>query len=177
VIGTEERQQLHEKVRKRVVGRIGERSADSLCLYWAHYGLQVLKEAGIEVCLQAGSAYWPRVDNPRETPEHVMTHFGYKWEPDSNLSRLSVRLGHLPEMHIWLGIVETQELVDFSTGTWPQACRDRIGEWETQDPPPYYWGPPGNLPEDVVYEPHAKATILAGHIIDRLEAVLGGVGK
>ena len=35
---------------------------------------------------------------------------------------LSVALGQLPEMHVWVGIIDSQELVDFSTRHLPVGC-------------------------------------------------------
>jgi len=35
---------------------------------------------------------------------------------------MAMLMGNLPEIHIWIGIPETQELVDFSTGQLPKIA-------------------------------------------------------
>ena len=162
-----------EKVFCRVRDIVGKRTkgvTEGLCLYWAHYGLAVLKHQGITACLQAGSAYWLRVPDPSKEPGDAPTHFGYKWTPDSEDSQDSMRLGNLPEMHVWLGITGTQEIVDFSAGTWPDACRARGLEWTAPEPPDFFWGTESACTaHDCYYIPMLEATIAAAHFCERLE--------
>ena len=64
----------------------------------------------------------------------------------------------LPEMHVWLACPDSGELIDFSTGLWPEACREMIGEeWLAERPPEYLWTFGTRLPAGVRYMPDREA--------------------
>src|SRR3989337_2001670 len=105
--------------RKRIIAEIEKRLArlqprPRLCLYYAHHTASVLWKHGKRTVIQAGSLQWPRVK--KEQDAGVMNpHFAYMWSPNDQASQISAFMGNLPEMHVWVGIVESQEIVDFST--------------------------------------------------------------
>lgn len=155
--------------------KMNEEFPDALersCVMWTAIGFWLLKKAGLKPCIQAGTALWPRVNTPFPDDE-PFTHFGYQWDPDSMLSTISVAYGDLPETHVWLGLPNEQQIVDFSTGHWMAACeRILCKSWPGPKPPPYFWGKYKDLPLHVRYEPNESATILVGKAIqDKLGAV------
>ena len=81
---------------------------------------------------------------------------------------MSVALGNLPEMHVWVGIVDRQELVDFTTRHL-KAVAGALGmAWTATDPPSYLWCPANQTPDWVVYRPNREASIYAGLLLKRL---------
>jgi hypothetical protein len=156
-----------------------------LCLDWAWHGYRILKlwPSAPRTILQAGSARWPRV--PPELDDGVSpTHFSYEWDAESEEARL-IRSGiarmvrradgrtgfSLPEMHVWLACPDTQEIVDFTTGLWPAACKATLGqEWLASPPPDYLWAFVSPLPEGVSYRPDRAA-------IDCVIALLHAQGR
>lgn len=140
------------------------------CLEFAWHGYQIIRAfAGApRTIIQAGSAQWPRLAiDDGVSP----THFSYEWNADDPTTRLFtagltplVRRtdGHmqasLPEMHVWLACPESTELIDFTTGLWPEACRETIGEqWLAPLPPEYLWTFGSRLPAGVRYIPDRDA--------------------
>lgn len=135
------------------------------CVMWTAIGYWLLKKAGLKPCIQAGTALWPRVPAPFPDDEQF-THFGYQWEPDSMLSQISTSRGNLPETHVWLGLPDEQQIVDFSTGRWVESCKIILRQdWPGPKPPPYFWGVPADLPRHVRYEPNVDATIVVGKMM------------
>lgn len=131
-----------------------------VCLYWAVGGLLELRSRGIRSVIQGGSCSWPRI-KLEEDDGVSPTHMSYVWSPGPT-SILSQMLGHLPEMHVWLGIVETQEIIDFTTAYWPEACLKMTGSpWTGHAPPKYFWS--HEFPERVYYSVDPDATMLAFH--------------
>jgi hypothetical protein len=58
-------------------------------------------------------------------------------------------------MHVWVGLPDSSELVDFSTGTFRKLAQERFGlRWLGPDPPAFIWGVP---PDGTIYEPHKEA--------------------
>lgn len=150
---------------ERHVSRLEDRPG--LCLYYAHHTAATLWTNGYRAVIQAGSMQWPRV-NRQEDDGAVNTHFAYMWTPRDPASALSVALGNLPEMHVWVGIVDRQELVDFSTRRLKEAAAGLGMGWTAADPPPYLWCPASELPDWVVYQPNREASLYACNILKRL---------
>lgn len=136
------------------------------CLEFAWQGYRIIKEwpGAPRTIIQAGSAQWPRV-SPELDDGVSPTHFAYEWDSDSEIASL-VRSGvfpvveradghvavSLPELHVWLGCPDTGEIIDFTTGLWPLACRATLGqEWLAPMPPEYLWTFGARLPEGVRY--------------------------
>ncbi len=138
-----------------------------LCLFYAHHTAAVLWRHRRQAVIQAGSLQWPRV--LRSEDDGVMdTHFAYEWTPGAHDSALSVAMGNLPEMHVWVGLLDTQEIVDFTTRRLKAAAADRGMAWSSADPPDYLWCPAASLPDWVVYRPNPDASIYACTILKRL---------
>ena len=128
------------------------------CIIWAFAAALVLKRAGYKPVVQAGDMQWPVVDVCDDDGK-MNTHLAYMWTPHEEKSKLALVSGLLPEMHCWLGLVETQEFIDFSTHDFKnQAARLGVNWTSKQDPPKYLWG---KLPFRVLYRPHRDATFFA----------------
>jgi hypothetical protein len=105
---------------------------------------------------KAGSASW------RFLPPHLddgiqATHFTNQWSPTEPQSRERIRAGQLPEIHCWLAIPSTREIVDFSTGYIHHAARASGLEWKADPLPPYIWCREGDPHPGTVYMPCLEA--------------------
>src|ERR1043165_3717338 len=142
------------------------------CLDFAWHGYQILKDwpGAPRTIIQAGSAQWPRI--PPEMGDDVSpTHFAYEWHPESEIAQLTLSgivpvvrradgyaAPSLPEMHVWLGCPETGEIIDFTTGMWPLACRATLGlDCPAAVPPEYFWNFGTRRPFGVNYLPARDA--------------------
>jgi hypothetical protein len=150
---------------ERQLSRLEDRPG--LCLYYAHHTAAVLWRHGRQAVIQAGSLQWPRVRR-EEDDGRINTHFAYMWTPGAYESALSVALGNLPEMHVWVGLLDSQEVVDFTTRHLKAAAAERRMAWSAADPPPYLWCPAASLPDWVVYRPDRDASVYACTILKRL---------
>jgi hypothetical protein len=79
-----------------------------------------------------------------------------------------VALGALPEIHVWVGLLDTNEIVDFSTGHLREIAEECGLTWATPDPPDYVWAGADTMPEGVVYTPNMDATLYAGRTLWKL---------
>jgi hypothetical protein len=138
-----------------------------LCLFTAHHTARVLWQHGQRAVIQAGSLQWPRIKRS-EDDGVVNTHFAYVWTPGALDSAVSVALGNLPEMHVWVGLMESQEIVDFTTRHLKTAAADHGMSWSAGDPPAYLWCPANETPDWVVYRPDRDASIYACTVLKRL---------
>lgn len=134
------------------------------CMYIAHTVATVLYKAGLSPIIQAGTLCWPRI-NRHEDDGIMMTHFSYYWSPNSKLSRVAMAMGALPEMHVWIGLVNPQEVVDFSTRYFKEELESSGLKWTADDPPQYLWS--HSLPDWVAYLPNRSATMFACYILKR----------
>ena len=150
---------------ERQLGRLDDQPG--LCLFYAHHALSVLWRNGYKAVIQAGSLQWPRI-NKEQDDGVVNTHFGYEWSPQDSASALSVAMGNLPEMHVWVGIVDQQEIVDFTTRHLKSAAATLGMDWTAADPPKYLWCPAKQPPDWVMYRPNREASIYACTILKRL---------
>ena len=124
---------------EREVARMGDRPG--LCLFYAHAAASVLWRHRLPAVIQAGSLQWPRV--LRSEDDGVMnTHFAYEWTPGAYDKRLSVAMGNLPEMHVWVGLLDTQEIVDFTTRHLALAAARQGMAWTAPDRPRISGVPP-----------------------------------
>ena len=160
----QEKQNIHEKVQRAVVDHCGY-SNHGVCLYYARFGLKILRGVGIEACLQAGSTFWCR-----DPCDPFNGDFGYEWSPMSGVSVEAALAGNLPEIHIWLAVMETQEVIDFSSGLFPVQAVDRLRVgWPGVKPPPFLWVPVAELPREATYIPILPATLYAARLLCLLE--------
>jgi hypothetical protein len=125
---------------------------------------------GTRLVLQAGSMRWRRL--PVEEDDGVVpTHFSYEWEqPSFGHARWFVEAyGCLPEVHVWAGDPERQEIVDLSTGTFPEACAALADiEWRTERPPSELWCRVAATHDNAQYEVNHDATMFAHWCAHRL---------
>ena len=150
---------------ERHLARLEDRPG--LCLYYAHHVAAVLWRHGYRAVIQAGSLQWPRVR--RDEDDGVMnTHFAYEWTPQTPASAMSIALGNLPEMHVWVGLVEQQEIVDFTTRHLKASAIALGMTWTAADPPAYLWCPANQTPDWVVYRPNRDASLYACNLLKRL---------
>lgn len=127
----------------------------ALCFYYGVATVETLRAHGVRAVIQAGSASWPRV-RPEQDDGVMATHFSYEWSPHEMPSRMMLAKGGMPEMHVWVGLPETSEIVDMTTGLWPAQAK-RIGgfDWLGDQPPKFFWG--SKLPKGVHYTPVSDA--------------------
>jgi hypothetical protein len=151
------RHQVHAAVLRRYQEWYGpEHMQRGSCLYWTLTGLGILTSLGFRALLQAGSMSWPILP-PDQDDGHQPTHFSYEWSPWRPESQAALKLGLLPEIHIWIGLPDENELVDFSTKWFPQqAAKDGL-VWRTEPPPDFLWCGPSDLPAGVIYRPDMEA--------------------
>jgi hypothetical protein len=108
------------------------------CIPWTVCGIEILRERGFNPVIQAGSLQWPMV-SPENDDGVRMTHLAYMWTPDEPLSQLALAHGRLPEMHVWIGLPDRVEFVDFSTGALRKWADASGLEWTAPDPPKFFW--------------------------------------
>jgi hypothetical protein len=148
-----------------------ERSGFGGCIIWAFATMTVLRQAGYNPIIQAGDLQWPIVD-PKDDDGIMNTHFGYMWTPHEPASQRALAAGLLPEIHAWIGLLDTQECVDFSTHDLKNQAQKMGFTWRTPEPPKYLWGKP---PAGVLYRPHRDATFFAMSRVKMLVQEITGV--
>jgi hypothetical protein len=125
----------------------------SLCLQF------VAAKAGRRLLMQAGSCFWPRLDD--ESDDGVSPNvFGYQFDVEA--ARPLIAVGMLPEMHVWLVDPLAEELIDMTAGEFPVQCRRMLGfGWQTKAPPEVLWCQFSELPERVQYHAERHACEVA----------------
>ena len=114
-------------------------SAQAACLLWASAVGEILKGMGIKSAIQAGTAHF-RINHPdRDNDEGQPNAFSYTYHENEAMGHLFK--GEFPEMHCWLYIPETEEIVDTTTGFQPAQMKKMIGrEWDAEIlPPEHLW--------------------------------------
>jgi hypothetical protein len=134
------------------------------CFYWALTLMGVLLQSGYRALIQAGSMSWPIV-LPGQDDSKAPTHFSYEWSPWREESQVALKLGLLPEIHVWVGLPDQNELLDFATKFLPEQAAKEGLAWRTPYPPDFLWCGPSELPEGVLYKPDLNAI---GFILDRI---------
>ena len=160
---------IHQQVHAAVVSRYQqwygqEHMEKGSCLYWTLTGMGILKSLGYRVLLQAGSLSWPILPPDLDDGKQP-THFSYEWSPWRPESQAALILGLLPEIHLWIGLPDENELVDFSTKYLPQQAAQEGLIWKTQSPPDFLWCGPSDLPEGVIYRADMEAIRFALNFI------------
>ena len=159
------RQQVYAAVVRRYEEWYGPQHMQrGSCLYWTLTGLGILNSLGFRALLQAGSMSWPILP-PDQDDGHQPTHFSYEWSPWRPESQAALQLGLLPEIHIWIGLPDQNELVDFSTKWFPQQAAQEGLVWRTEPPPDFLWCGPSELPAGVIYQPALEAIQFALNFI------------
>ena len=122
-------------------------------MYWAFIGGLVFQRHGVRGVLQAGTMLWPAFEDDDVND----THYGYEWSPEHEASQAALMLGLIPEIHTWLALPETQEIVDFSVKYLPQSAARDGKVWVKPNPPDFLWVTEDAMPEGVVYRPEIEA--------------------
>jgi hypothetical protein len=132
---------------------------EAACLYWAGATRDYLNAIyDVGAVVQAGSMNWPF----NATDDGVSpTHFSYEWDLNSPASREALRRGMLPEMHCWVAIPTTGQLVDLTTRYLVQRARQAGLTWTASEPPKFLWTHACSLPPRVLYRADRYATSLA----------------
>lgn len=136
-----------------------------LCLPLAVAVEHELAEHGIRAVLQAGSAQWRCMDvDDGISPNY----FAYMWELSAQTKQRLLET-KLPEIHCWIGIPSTHEIVDISTNNLVEQARLRSGiNWTAPIPPDYIWASAENFPADCHYVPDMAAISVAMFFAQRL---------
>lgn len=135
------------------------------CLHWMHCGLIDLWDAGIRCFPAAGSASFEF-----QPDDGKMSHFSFMWngDPNAEMRRSVVPTAGaipLPEMHCWIYLPDSGEVVDFSTGYIPTLAKAMGFEWKATLPPPYIWARPESISPRAIYTPEVDAMKLAVKMI------------
>jgi len=126
------------------------------CLYWMQLTLIALRRLGLRALPQAGTMHWRFVPPEMDDGKCAMW-FGYEWSPENDLSKFAIQHGLVPEIHCWIGLPDTNEIVDFST-RYVQEQAEREGyRWLAPVPPDYIWCQADQLPDGVFYKPEIDA--------------------
>jgi hypothetical protein len=134
------------------------------CLYIAHAVATVLHNKGLRPIIQAGSLQWPIVT--RDLDDGVSSsHFAYMWDPTHPRSVAARAAGQLPEMHVWLGLLDPPTLIDFSTRDLKGLAEASGLIWRSGDPPEFLWATEDEMPDWVVYTPNRDATLYAAMLL------------
>jgi hypothetical protein len=161
-ISQQKKDQVYQEARRLLIKMYGNDKADGgSCLYWSKIAINLLASMGLRAILQAGDLQWQMV--PHELDDGVSsTHFSYMWSDKRDM--IFNPSGELPEIHVWVGLPEQNEIVDFSTGGFKKRAIEHHGlPWLGPDPPLYLWGPP---PDRTIYHPFLEATLFAKKLID-----------
>jgi hypothetical protein len=172
-----QKQLIVQEVRQRLADYARHISLPShvhgICLYLAGLAVAVLKRHAVpRPLIQAGTCFW-RCLAPADDDGVAALFYGYEWEPDHPLSRLSMAMGDLPEMHVWVGFPDTHEILDLSLPSWPLLCRQADLRWTMPEPPDFFWGIQDQLPPGTRYQPHLEACRFTVHTIARQNKIHG----
>jgi len=157
--GTVNKEAIFEEVKKRIDtdSTLKEMSPSGRCFFYGIRTVEALRKHGLAAILQAGSCQWPRI-TPEQDDGKCATHFGYVWSPGEGQSVLARAMGVMPEMHVWAALPNEGEIVDFTTGFFPEQARI-IGnfDWPGPKPPKFVWATTSEIPRGVVYRAEMEA--------------------
>lgn len=140
------------------------------CLLWARNTILALEEFKLPGQIQAGSAFWRCVREEDDDGVEV-NQVGYKFQMNEK-SIMEFALGLLPEMHVWVAVVqgEQKELIDLTPPFFKDRCREFGGRWTMPNPPAYLWTDLKNFPSELCsYDPDVKATLACHSILRAME--------
>lgn len=158
---------IHLHVRQRMARWYGDERGNTgmSCLYWMQCGMIELQLFGIRSLPMAGSASFEF-----QPDDGKMSHFSFIWngDPNAEMRRSVVPTAGaipLPEMHCWIYLPDSGEVVDFSTGYIPTLAKAMGFEWKATLPPPYIWARPESISPRTIYTPEVDAIKLAVKMI------------
>src|SRR5262245_5809812 len=106
--------QLVRAARKLMAERHPDVPIRSGCLYAAGAMIDVLRQCKVRACLQAGSASWVRITSEQDDGK-CNNAFGYGFHSENSLTVAALLERRLPEMHVWVGVPSSQEIIDITT--------------------------------------------------------------
>lgn len=110
------------------------------CLHWAGLTREILQSVGKRVIIQAGTALFLRVA-PEFDDGEVATHYGYEFHLDDSLTPVMVADNRLPEIHVWVADLDSQEIIDVTTGYQQYRCQHVLQlDWTAPPLPDFFWG-------------------------------------
>jgi hypothetical protein len=123
-----------------------------------------IAKRGVRTVLQSGSAAW-RFKAPA-CDDGGATHYSYQFNPADQASAARLAIGGMPEVHCWVGIPSTGELIDLTTGFLPELLMAALPleKWTMPPPQPFFWGTADSLPDGWQY----RATLEAIHLVFKL---------
>ena len=147
-----------EKIFRKKYSRLcTDPNRGGMCPYWALAVIEAGNKNGRNLVLMAGSMQWQFV--PDHLDDGVSNNaFSYMWSPEDPRSRYAMAMGMLPEVHVFAGDPQTQEIIDLSTRDFKRIAENSFGfNWRTADPPRYVWAKREDLPSEARYyiEPEA----------------------
>jgi hypothetical protein len=145
----------NETLRQYIDWYGAEHGANGSCLYWSLTAGLVLQRHGIRSILQAGTMLWPMAEDTGTNE----THFGYQWDPTDIGSQAALEVGAMPEIHIWIVLPETQEIIDFSVRHLPRLAALDGKTWTKETPPDFLWVKKEQMPDGVIYRAEVGATL------------------
>lgn len=152
------------KLRAHAFAMAPELRHDRLCLLYSALGAVMLQRQGVHAVVQAGSASWLY----KAHDDGGTTHYSYVFDISHPRSAQRLAMGGLPEMHCWIGLPATQEIVDVTTRHLPALTQESTGEiWTTPAPPDFFWDTGLNAPTGWRYWCEAQAVFLAFQFIAR----------
>ena len=113
---------------------------NAACLYWAGMVCKEINKdiEGPRAIIQGGSMSWPCMGDVDDGVSP--THFSYIFEAGDPQTHKQLKLGRLPEMHVWVAIPETQEIIDLTTKYLTYQAMDLANiKWTAAIPPDYLW--------------------------------------
>ena len=158
-----------EKIfRKRYAKLCTDQSGGGMCPYWALAVIEAGKKNGRNLVLMAGSMQWQFV--PTHLDDGVSNNaFAYMWSPNDARSRYAMSMGMLPEVHVFAGDPETQEIIDLSTRDFKRIAQNSFGfDWRTADPPRYVWAKREDLPSDARYSIEPEAIFYVANQLSKM---------
>ena len=163
------RDEIYDAVDLRMTKFVGKviRDRGMGCLYWMWCTMQELSSRGITCTPQCGSLSVRII--PKDLDDGKMnTHYSFQWSPHEPMSVAALKMGCLPEIHCWVGIISTQEIVDMSVHYIPRAVSMAGFKWQMPPPPKYLWVKAKDVPEAFIYEPDREATLYAMRLLQTL---------
>ncbi len=154
------KRRIVKKVRDGMVRFYRGPRLEAACLYWAGYTAACLsRRYQLRAIIQAGTTEWPCVKHDDGVS---ITHFGYVYEADSNMTRVMLASDLMPEMHVWAAIPSRNEIIDLTTRYLVDQAKHRANiTWSAPAPPDFIWSPADELPPGVIYRPDPSATLWA----------------
>lgn len=135
----------------------GEMEQKGACFYYMISTLIVLEDYGFRVTPMAGSAYYKQTKDGKS--------YGYEWSPDTERSRLALEQGGLPEIHCFVGLIDSEEIVDVSVRHVKTLAKSAGFPFEDGiELPDFVWGDPTT--ENCCYLAVPAATIFVVSLLN-----------